>query len=72
MLFNAHMTHPVIHCFVDASKNACGVIVCFILDNQVSFVTAMTCVAPLETLTILQLELMVAMVITRLTKFVLL
>ena len=40
-------------------------------DKQVSFVLAKTHVAPLKTLTIPRLELMAALVATRLTNFVL-
>jgi len=65
------MTHPVIHCFADASQHAYGAIVFFMQDNKVSFVTAKTRVAPLKTLTIPRLELMAALVATRLTTFVL-
>ena len=69
--FNARMTHPIIHCFADASQHAYGAIVFFTQDNKVSFVTAKTRVAPLKTLTIPRLELMAALVATRLTTFVL-
>lgn len=65
------MTNPNIHCFADASQHAYGAIVFFMQDNQVSFVTAKTHVAPLKTLTIPRLELMAAMIAARLTKFVL-
>ena len=68
--FNAYMTDPVIHCFADASQLAYGAIVFLTQDNQVSFVTAKTRMAPLKT-TIPQLELMAAMIAARLTKFVL-
>lgn len=67
---NACMTHPVIHCFADTSQSAYGAVVFFTQDDQVSFVTAKTCVAPLKMLTIPRLELMAAMVGTRLTNFV--
>ena len=40
-------------------------------DEKASFVTAATCVAPLKTLTIPQLEFMAAMVVTYVTNFVL-
>ena len=67
---NACMTHPVIHCFADASQSAYGAVVFFTQDDQVSFVTVKTHVAPLKTLTIPRLELMAAMVGTCLTNFV--
>ena len=65
-------THPVIHCFADASQSIhiYSAVVFFTQDDQVSFVTAKTCVAPLKTLTIPRLELMAAIVGTHLTNFV--
>ena len=69
--FDTRMTHPVIHCFADASQHAYGAIVFFTQDSQVSFVTAKTRVAPLKALTIPRLELMAALITTRLTNFVL-
>ena len=68
---DTHVTHPSVHCFVDASQQAYGAIVFLVQGNQVSFVTSKTCVAPLKVLTIPLLELMVALVRTRLTHFVL-
>lgn len=64
---NAPLTHPVIHCFADASQSAYGAVVFFTQDDQVSFVTAKTRVAPLKMFTIPWLELMAAMIGTRLT-----
>jgi len=58
-------------CFSDPSQHAYGGIVFFTQDNKVSFVTAKTHVAPLKTLTIPRLELMTALIATRLTTFVL-
>ena len=46
------MTHPVVHCFADASQHAYGAIVFLTEGNLVSFVTAKTHVAPLKALTI--------------------
>ena len=67
--FPARPTQPTIHCFADASQKAYGAIV-FITDNdQVSFVLAKTRVAPLKQLTLPRLELMVALIATRLTLF---
>ena len=68
--FPAHPTQPVIHCFADASQKAYGAIV-FITDKeQTSFVLAKTRVAPLKQLTLPRLELMAALIATRLTQFV--
>ena len=68
--FIACMTCPVVHCFVDASKHAYGAVVFLTQGNEVSFVAAKTRVAPLKTLTIPRLELMAALVGTRVTHFV--
>ena len=68
--FIARMTCPVVHCFVDASEHAYGAVVFLTQGNEVSFVAAKTRVAPLKTLTIPRLELMAALVGTRLTHFV--
>ena len=69
--FNTHVSHPSIHCFVDASQQAYGAIVFLVQGNQTSFVISKTRVAPLKALTIPRLELMAALVGTRLTHFVL-
>jgi len=59
--------HPL---FADASQRAYGAVVYFIQHNHVSFVVAKACVAPLKSITIHRLELMAALVATRLTHFV--
>ena len=69
--FDTHVTHPSIHCFVDASQQAYGAIVFLVQDKQVSFVIAKTRVAPLKALTTPRLELMAALVAAQLTNFVL-
>ena len=69
--FNVCMSHPTVHCFADASQHAYGAIVFLVQDNHVSFVIAKARVAPLKSLTIPRLELMAALVATRLTHFVL-
>jgi len=57
----------VIHCFADASQKTYGAII-FITDKeQTSFVLAKTHVAPLKQLTLPRLELMAALIATRLT-----
>ena len=56
--------------FADASLNAYGVVVYILQGNQILFVVAKTRVAPLRKLTLPKLELMAALVATRLTKFV--
>lgn len=63
--------HPSIHCFADASQYAYGAIVFLVQGSQTSFVISKTRVAPLKVLTIPRLELMAALVATRLTHFVL-
>ena len=65
----ARMSSPVVHCFADASQYAYGAVVYFTQDNEVSFVAAKTRVAPLKELTIPRLELMAALVASRLTNF---
>ena len=69
--FEVPFTHPVLHCFADASLKAYGAVVFFVLQNEVSFVAAKSRVAPLKQLTLPRLELMAALVATRLTQFVL-
>ena len=59
-----------IHGFADASLKAYGAVVYIQHGNEVSFVMAKTRVAPLSKLTLPKLELMAALVATRLTKFV--
>ena len=68
--FDAPFTHPVVHCFADASQKAYGAVVFLVLQNEVSFVAAKSRVAPLKQLTLPRLELMAALVATRLTQFV--
>ena len=63
-------TQPTIHCFADASQKAYGAIIFIADNNQISFVLAKTRVAPLKQLTLPCLELMAALVATRLTHFV--
>jgi len=69
--FDGCMSFPAVHCFADASQHAYGAIVFLVQDNLVSFVMAKVRVAPLKSLTIPRLELMAALVATRLTQFVL-
>ncbi|XP_065911245.1 uncharacterized protein [Dysidea avara] len=59
-----------IHGFADASLKAYGAVIYIQQANEVSFVIAKICVAPLSKLTLHKLELMAALVATRLTKFV--
>ena len=68
--FTLPTKQPVVHCFADASPRAYGAVVFLTQQNQVSFVTAKSRVAPLKQLTLPRLELMAALVATRLTHFV--
>ena len=67
--FTLPTKQPVVHCFADASPRAYGAVVFLTQQNQVSFVTAKSRVAPLKQLTLPRLELMAALVATRLTHF---
>jgi len=68
--FDAPFTHPIVHCFADVNQKAYGAVVFLILQNEVSFVALKSCAAPLKQLTLPHLELMAALVATRLTQFV--
>ena len=59
-----------LHIFADASIKAYGAVVYICKGNITSFVIAKTRVAPIKQLTLPQLELMAALVATRLGKFV--
>ena len=56
--------------FVDASTRAYDVVAYLTSDNDVSFVTAKNCVAPLKNLTLPKLELMAAIVAARVARFI--
>ena len=59
------------HCFADVIQKAYGAVVFLVLQNEVTIVAAKSRVAPLKELTLPCLELMAALVATRLTRFVL-
>ena len=65
---NDHL--PQLHVFADASTKAYGAVVYIRQGNHTSFVIAKTRVAPIKQLTLPKLELMAALVATRLAKFV--
>ena len=67
---NDECTAHHLHIFADASMKAYGVVVYICKGNITSFVIAKTRVAPIKQLTLPQLELMAALVATRLGKFV--
>ena len=61
---------PQLHVFADASTKAYGAVVYIQQGNHISFVIAKSRVAPIKQLTLPKLELMAALVATRLAKFV--
>ena len=61
---------PQLHVFADASTKAYGAVVYIQQGNETTFVIAKARVAPLKQLTLPKLELMAALVATRLAKFV--
>ena len=65
---NNHL--PQLHVFADASTKAYGAVVYIRQGNHTSFVIAKTRVAPIKQLTLPKLELLAALVATRLAKFV--
>ena len=68
--FPALPAQPTIHCFADASQKAYGAVIFLTDNNRVSYVLAKTRLAPLKHLTLPRLELMIALIATRLTHFV--
>ena len=69
--FTTPLIHPIVHYFADACQKAYDVVVFLFLQSEVCFITAKSCVAPLKELTLPHLELIAALVATRLTRFVL-
>ena len=61
---------PKLHVFTDASTKAYGAVVYIQQGNETTIVIAKARVAPLKQLTLPKLELMEALVVTRLAKFV--
>ena len=61
---------PILHVFADASVKAYRAVAYFCEDEQSAFVMARTRVAPLKTQTLPRLELMAAVVATRLATFI--
>ena len=61
------------HIFIDASKKAYGAITYISQDGELSLIISKICVSPIKELTLLKLylELMAAVINTRLYKFIL-
>ena len=59
-----------LHVFADASLKAYGTVVYLTSGNRVNFIIAKTRVAPVQTLTLPRLELMAAVLASRVSKFV--
>ena len=59
-----------LHVFADASTRAYGAVAYLTSDNDVTFVMAKNRVAPLKNLTLPKLELMVAVIASRVARFV--
>jgi len=68
---NSDAVFRQLHVFVDASKNGYGAVTYLCLDRQSSLVLSKTQVAPIKELTLPKLELMAAVIGTRLLKFLL-
>ena len=68
--FSSAFVQPVLHSFADPSLKAYGAVVFLTQGDEVSFIVAKSHVAPLKELTLPRLELMAALVATRLTHFV--
>jgi len=56
--FDTHISHPSIHCFANASRQAYGAIVFFVQGKRVSFIIAKTHATPLKAFATSCLELM--------------
>ena len=69
--FTKPLTHPTVHCFADASQKAYSAVVFLVSQNKVFFVLAKYNVAHLKERTLPCLELLAALIATRLTCFVL-
>jgi len=59
-----------LHVFADTSTKAYGAVAFLTCSSEVTFVLAKNCVAPLKSLTLLKLELMAAVIASRVSKFV--
>lgn len=60
-----------LHVFADASTKAYGAVVFLSCSDQITFVMAKGCIAPLKPVTLPKLELMVTVIAARLARFVL-
>ena len=63
-------TDVKLHVFADASTRAYGAVAYLTNDSDVTFVIAKNCVVPLKNLTLPKLELMAAVVASRVARFV--
>ena len=67
---NFNPSNITLHVFADASTHAYGAVAFFASDSDITFVMAKNRVAPLKKLTLPKLELMAAVIASRIAKFI--
>ena len=67
---NFNPSNITLHVFADASTRAYGAVAFFTSDSDINFVMAKNRVAPLKRLTLPKLELMAAVIASRIAKFI--